>query len=114
MNDRRFVLTEEEKSELSEAMNEFGRYHKIPVMSPVWASRIGLGVSLATIVSARADIVLNPDGTPDKPRVAPNEGGIAPSPRAETEGFSNISDEPAGGAAGDQPDNWYGQPGATH
>lgn len=57
MHDDRFILSEDEKADLADAMNEFSRYHQIPVMSPAWASRIGLATSLGVIVAARVEIV---------------------------------------------------------
>lgn len=71
LGDERFMLTREEKDDLSDAMNEFSRYHNIPVMSPAWAARIGLATALGAIAAARVEIFATPRQSGAHPSAAP-------------------------------------------
>lgn len=74
------MLTEREKDDLGEALNEFARHHDVPMVSPVWASRIGLATAIGSLLVARADIVMNPNGSQDGMPAAPPHAPMAHAP----------------------------------
>lgn len=79
--DDRLLLTADERTDLSAALTEFARHHDVPVLSPVWASRIGLAASIGALAVARADVIMGtPPAASRADQAVPRVFDVAPEP----------------------------------